>query len=95
MRFALFLALASVVLLGSFAFSTEAANPSPFLPPSTLPLYPYQRPIGPQYITSAIVWALLVGLLLLFVLYIGVGCIMSVERPVRMSAVPLQLAKEY
>lgn len=53
------------------------------------------QPIGPQYISSAIVWALLCGLMLLFVLYIGIGCILSVERPVRMTAVPLQLAKEY
>ena len=52
-------------------------------------------PIGPQYITSHIVWGLLVGLLLLFVLYIGLGCIMDVQRPVRMTAVPLQLSKEY
>lgn len=52
-------------------------------------------PIGPQYISGTIVWALLVALMLLFVLYIGVGCIMDVERPVRLSAVPLQMGKEY
>lgn len=59
------------------------------------PLLPGEKPIGPQYITGNIVWALLVGLMLLFVLYIGTGCIMSVERPVRLSAVPLQVGKEY
>lgn len=50
---------------------------------------------GPQYITSAIVWGLLVALMLLFVLYIGISCIMSIERPVRMTTVPLQMGKEY
>ena len=59
------------------------------------PLAPGEKPIGPQYITGNIVWALLVGLMLLFILYIGTGCIMSVERPVRLSAVPLQVGKEY
>lgn len=38
---------------------------------------------------------LFVALMLLFVLYIGVGCIMAVERPVRMTTQPLILAKEY
>jgi hypothetical protein len=58
-------------------------------------LKPFERPIGPQFITGAIVWALLVGLMLLFILYIGVSCISSIERPVRLSAVPLVIAKEY
>jgi hypothetical protein len=96
MRFTAFLALSAFLVLACLASTSSAGTPpSQFAPASTLPLYPYQNPIGPQYITSAIVWALLVGLLLLFVLYIGVSCIMSVERPVRMSAVPLQLSKEY
>lgn len=82
MRFASFLGLVSVLLLACVVVSPVSA-----LSDSTL--------AGPQYISSAIVWALLVSLLLLYILYIGVGCIMSVERPVRMTAVPLQLSKEY
>jgi len=76
--------LAALVALSSFAAPVEAA-----------PLPSGQNLVGPQYITGTIVWALLVGLMLLFILYIGVGCIASIERPVRLTAVPLQLAKEY
>lgn len=82
------------ILLAMLAFSTVVEAQSS-LDPTGRPLKWNQRPIGPQFISSSIVWALLVGLMLVFVLYIGVGCIMSVERPVRLSAVPLQLAKEY
>jgi hypothetical protein len=71
------------------------ASPACGAGPNVGPLPLNFNPIGPQFISSTIVWALLVGLFLLFVLYIGVNCITNIERPVRLSAVPLQLAKEY
>jgi hypothetical protein len=95
MRAASILALTSLLLLSLVAVTLAGRTAPPPPGGGTLPLYPGQLPIGPQYISSAIVWALLAGLLLIFVLYIGVSCIMGVERPVRMTAVPLQLGKEY
>jgi len=50
---------------------------------------------GPQFISSPIVLALILGLFLLFALYIGIGCLMAIQRPVRISAQPLILSKEY
>jgi len=79
----------------AFACVAEAQVPERSTLNPTSPWLPYQKPIGPQYISGNIVYALLVGLMLLFVTYTGVSCLMSVERPVRLSAVPLQLAKEY
>ena len=89
MRVTSALTLLSVLLL-SFALCGMCEKPI-----SGAPLGVGIRPIGPQYISSAIVWGLLVGLMLLFVLFIGTGCIMGIQRPVRMTTVPLQLAKEY
>lgn len=105
------LALAACVLSCLCVSSVSAADPyNPYPPgvypnPTAVPVWGPTNPrpnrlnvitpLGPQYISGAITWALLVGLMLLFVLYIGVGCIMSVERPVRLSAVPLQMGKEY
>lgn len=51
--------------------------------------------VGPQYVTPAIIWGIVIGLFLLSILYVALSCLMSVQRPVRMSAVPLVLAKEY
>lgn len=78
----------ALLLLSLLAFFTVASSPV------CADVWP-QTPIGPQYISANILWALILGLMLLFILYIGVGCIMDVERPVRMGSVPLQLSKEY
>ncbi len=90
----LLLLAALLVAVLAFATAVEAVQSRSSLNP-TAPILPGQKMIGPQFISSSIVWALLVALMLLFVLYIGVGCLMDIERPVRLSAVPLQLAKEY
>jgi hypothetical protein len=50
---------------------------------------------GPQFISSSIVFGLIISFFLLFILYIGVSCLTAIQRPVRFSAQPLQLAKEY
>ena len=101
MRSSTVMLLLGAVLLVSLlcVSSVSATGPAPYYPSPyanpTAPLPVGLSPVGPQYISGTIVWALLVGLLLLFVLYIGVGCILGVERPVRLSAVPLQMGKEY
>ena len=103
--------LALLACLLSCGVSSVSANdpynpypPGKYPNPTAVPVWgPGQRPnrlnvippLGPQYISGTITWALLVALMLLFVLYVGVGCIMNVERPVRLSAVPLQMGKEY
>jgi hypothetical protein len=51
--------------------------------------------VGPQYITPNILIAVMIGLFLVFILLIGVQCLMGVERPLRMTSTPLQLSKEY
>jgi V0 complex accessory subunit Ac45/VOA1 transmembrane domain len=51
--------------------------------------------VGPQFITPNILWGLGVGFFMLIILYIALSCLMSIQRPVRMSSVPLVLSKEY
>ena len=51
--------------------------------------------VGPQYITPNILWGLGVGFFLLIILYVALGCLMGIQRPQKMSSVPLVLAKEY
>lgn len=51
--------------------------------------------IGPQYITPNILWGLIVGGFLLIILWVALGCLMGIQRPLKMSTVPLVLAKEY
>lgn len=51
--------------------------------------------VGPQYVTPNIIWGLGVGFFLLIILYVGISCIMGIQRPQRMTTVPLVLAKEY
>lgn len=50
---------------------------------------------GPLYISPMILLGVCVAIGLLFVLYIGINCLMGIERPIRMSTQPLQLSKEY
>lgn len=50
---------------------------------------------GPQYISSPILLALILGLCLLFGLYIAISCLMAIQRPIRMSTQTLILSKEY
>lgn len=51
--------------------------------------------VGPQYITPAILWGIGVVFFLLTILYVALGCLMSIQRPVKFSPIPLVLAKEY
>ena len=51
--------------------------------------------VGPQYVTPNILWGLGVGFFMLVILYVALSCLMGVQRPVRMSTVPLVLSKEY
>jgi len=50
---------------------------------------------GPQYITPAIMFGILLGFCLLFFLWTGISNIATIEAPVRFSHHKLQLAKEY
>lgn len=73
--------------------------------PNINPQYPwsavYQPSIplinrpGPIYITSSIIFGLIVGLLLIIVLYTGLSVLAGVERPVRFATQPLNIGKEY
>ena len=51
--------------------------------------------VGPQYVTPNILWGLGVGFVMLIILYVALSCLMSIQRPVRMSSVQLVLSKEY
>ena len=51
--------------------------------------------VGPQYITPNILWGLFIGFFLLIILWVALGCLMGIQRPLKMSTVPLVLAKEY
>ena len=51
--------------------------------------------VGPQYITPNILWGLIIGAFLLIILWVALGCLMGIQRPLKMSGVPLVLAKEY
>lgn len=94
------------ILISSFFSFVSSQSPSPSIPDSPLnpPLegFPGWANIngtsvfpGPQFINPSIVFGLLTAAFLLFMLYIGISCLMGVQRPVRMSSVPLALSKEY
>lgn len=51
--------------------------------------------LGPQYITPNIFFGLLLGLFFIFMLYQAINCMTSIQRPVRLSAHTLVIAKEY
>jgi hypothetical protein len=55
------------------------------------------QPTGPQYITSTILFGLLLGIGLLFILWQGLYCLLTIETPVRYSyQYPTHsMAKEY
>lgn len=59
---------------------------------SDIPLI--NRP-GPLYISSSILFGLMIGAFLILVLYIGVNTLGSIERPVRFATQPLNIGKEY
>jgi len=50
---------------------------------------------GPQYITPAIMFGILLGFSLIFFLWTGLSNIIAIEAPVRFSHHKLQLSKEY
>jgi len=50
---------------------------------------------GPQYITPAIMFGILLGFSLVFFLWTGLSNIIAIEAPVRFSHHKLQLSKEY
>jgi len=51
--------------------------------------------VGVQYVTPNTMVALFLGFFMVFVIYTGAMCVMYIETPVRFSATPLQLSKEY
>jgi len=50
---------------------------------------------GVTRVTPDTMFALFLAFFMVFVIYTGATCVMSVETPVRFSSTPLQLAKEY
>lgn len=50
--------------------------------------------VGPQYLLPAILSGLCLAGMLLFILWLGVSCLMAVERPIRFSKRSLVIAKE-
>jgi len=98
-----------VAVLTADAPSVDVNMEFPAGPSSALPLH-YRRLLtvplqdntngnytGPQYITPTILWALLLGFFLLFILWTAISCLMTVETPVRFAEEPPRhsLSKEY
>jgi len=51
--------------------------------------------VGPQYMSSAILFGILLGFVLLFFVWQGVSQLTSIQTPVRFSHTKLQLSREY
>ena len=105
-----YLAALTVLVCLACLFTTTAAARPAFVPhmDNSPPVYNFQTflpnrvfvngtyiYVGPQYITPNILWALIVGAFLLIILWVALSCLMGIQRPLKMSTVPLVLAKEY